>query len=133
MLAQTIYAEANVLHWYGERYGMSYRARQAAVAWVALNRLDAGGYGDTLAEVLSRPNQFAYDPDTPVTNEMMDLARDVVDRWWAEKQGEVDVGRTIPTDYLYFDGDGKENHFRKEYRGTNEEWNWGLPDPYKEV
>jgi len=131
MLAQTMYAEAAVVRWYGDQFGVSYQARQAAVAWVALNRLDAGGYGDTLAEVLSRPAQFAYSPDAPITAEMMALARDVTDRWWAEKQGETDVGRTLPSDYLFFDGDGKENYFRQEYRGTDH-WDWSLPDPYKE-
>ncbi len=131
MLAKTIWAEAQVVSWRGDQYGVSYRARQAAVAWVALNRYDKGGYGDTLAEVLSRPAQFAYDPDTIVTDEMLDLARDVVDRWWAEKQGDPAPGRTIPADYLFFEGDGRENHFRKEYADTGEVWDWSLPDPYQ--
>ena len=132
MLAKTMYAEANVLHWYGDNFGVSYKARQAAVAWVALNRVDAGGFGEDLYEVLTRPNQFAYDPDAPVTDELLELARDVLYRWWAEKDGETDVGRTISPEYLYFDGDGKENYFRIEYQGTGEVWDWSLPDPYKE-
>lgn len=132
MLAQTMYEEANVLHWYGDKFGVSYRARQAAVAWVALNRVDAGGFGDDLYEVLTRPNQFAYDPDAPVTDELLELAWDVLHRWWAEKDGETGVGRTIPPEYLYFDGDGKENYFRIEYQGTGDVWDWSLPDPYGE-
>lgn len=131
MLAKTIWAEAQVVSWRGDQYGVSYRARQAAVAWVALNRYDEGIYGDTLAEVLSRPAQFAYDPNTVVTDEMLDLARDVVDRWWAEKQGDPAPGRTLPADYLFFEGDGRENHFRKEYQDTGEAWDWSLPDPYQ--
>lgn len=132
MLAQTVYQEANVLYWNGEKWGVSYQARQAAVAWVALNRLDVGGYGDTLGEVLSRPAQFAYYPDTPATEAMLELAQDVVDRWWTEKQGELDAGRTIPSDYLFFEGDGRENYFRKTYQNTGETWDWSLPDPYEE-
>lgn len=132
MLAKTMYAEANVLHWHGDKFGVSYRARQAAVAWVALNRVDAGGFGDDLYEVLTRPNQFAYDPDAPVTDELLELAWDVLYRWWAEKDGATDVGRTIPPEYLYFDGDGKENYFRTEYQGTGDVWDWSLPDPYGE-
>lgn len=132
MLAKTMYAEANVLHWYGDKFGVSYRARQAAVAWVALNRVDAGGFGGDLYEVLTRPNQFAYDPDAPVTDELLELAWDVLYRWWAEKDGAEDVGRTLPPEYLYFDGDGKENYFRTEYQGTGGVWDWSLPDPYKE-
>lgn len=131
MLAKTLYAESNVLCWRGDQYGVSYPARQAAVAWIALNRYDAGQFGDTLAEVLSTPYQFAYSPDTEVTAEMLDLASDVVSRWWAEKQGEADVGRTLPSDYYYFHGDGWENYFRKGYADTGVYWDWSLADPYQ--
>lgn len=65
MLAKTMYGEANVLRWYGDKFGVSYQARQAAVAWVALNRVDAGGFGEDLYDVLTRPNQFAYGPGRP--------------------------------------------------------------------
>ena len=51
--------------------------------------------------------------------------------WGAEKAGEEDVGRTLPADYLFFEGDGAENHFRKEYEKTGETWDWSLPDPYE--
>lgn len=46
MLAKTIWAEAR---------GVPSDAEKAAVAWCALNRLDAGTYGETLAEVLTTP------------------------------------------------------------------------------
>lgn len=123
MLAKTIWAEAR---------GVPSTARQAAVAWCALNRLDAGGHGDTLAEVLSKPYQFAYDPASPVTDEFLTLADDVLCRWYLEKTGAQDVGRTLPEDYLFFEGDGLENHFRKEYEKTGDTWDWSLPDPYGE-
>lgn len=133
MLAQTMHAESQVVYWNGTNYGVSYIARQAAVGWCSLNRLDNGGFGDTLAEVLSKPYQFAWCEDAPVTDHFLWLAQDIVDRWWAEKQGETDVGRTLPSDYLYFEGDGRENHFRKEYEKTGETWDWSIPDPYEEV
>lgn len=123
MLAKTIWAEAR---------GVPSTARQAAVAWCALNRLDAGTFGDTLAEVLSKPYQFAYDPASPVTDEFLTLADDVLCRWYLEKTGAQDVGRTLPEDYLFFEGDGLENHFRKEYEKTGDTWDWSLPDPYGE-
>lgn len=123
MLAKTIWAEAR---------GVPSTARQAAVAWCALNRLDAGTFGDTLAEVLSKPYQFAYDPASPVTDEFLALADDVLYRWYLEKTGVEDVGRTLPEDYLFFEGDGLENHFRKEYEKTGDTWDWSLPDPYGE-
>lgn len=123
MLAKTIWAEAR---------GVPSTARQAAVAWCALNRLDAGTFGDTLAEVLSKPYQFAYDPASPVTDEFLALADDVLYRWYLEQNGVEDVGRTLPEDYLFFEGDGLENHFRKEYEKTGDTWDWSLPDPYRE-
>lgn len=122
MLAKTIWAEAR---------GVPSTARQAAVAWCALNRLDVGTFGDTLAEVLSKPYQFAYDPASPVTDEFLALADDVLHRWYLEQNGVEDVGRTLPEDYLFFEGDGLENHFRKEYEKTGDTWDWSLPDPYE--
>lgn len=124
MLAKTVWAEAR---------GVKSKAQQAAVVWCVLNRVDAGGYGETIAEVVSAPYQFAYDPESPVTGEFLILAEDVLLRWGAEKAGDEDVGRTLPADYLFFDGDGAENHFRKEYEKTGETWDWSLPDPYEGV
>lgn len=124
MLAKTIWAEAR---------GVPSTARQAAVAWCALNRLDAGTFGDTLAEVLSKPYQFAYDPASPVTDEFLALADDVLHRWYLEQNVVEGVGRTLPEDYLFFEGDGLENHFRKEYEKTGDTWDWSLPDPYGEA
>lgn len=124
MLAKTLWAECR---------GVPSRARQAAVAWCALNRLDAGTYGSTLAEVLSTPAQFAYYESSPVTPDLLELAEDVLNRWYLEITGADDVGRTLPADYLFFDGDGKENHFYQEWRTGSEEWDWSLPDPYEEA
>lgn len=130
MLAQTLYEEGQVVYWNGTKWSVSYQARQAGVGWCALNRLDDGGFGSTLAEILSEPYQFAWKEDAPVTEEMLWLAEDIIDRWWSEKQGEQNVGRTLPPDYLFFSGDGRENYFRQTYEGKDDIWDWSLPDPY---
>ena len=130
MLAKVVYQESNVLAWCGERYGVSYHARQAAVAWCALNRYDEVSFVESLADVLTAPRQFDYREGAEYTNENLYIARDVVERWWSEKQGNADAGRTLPPDYLFFHGDGRENYFRKELRDTGEYWDWSLPDPY---
>ena len=57
MLAKIIKVEAEGVS--GTRWGVSAKARQAAVAWTALNRLDTGDYGATLTAVLTAPYQFA--------------------------------------------------------------------------
>ena len=123
LLAQTIYAEAAICRTTRER---------AAVVWCVLNRLDTGMWGGTIREVVTYRNQFAWTEDRPVVPEYVELAEDVLLRWMAEKMGQKDVGRVLPAEYLYFEGDGWENHFRIAYRDTGAEWGWTLPDPYAE-
>lgn len=132
MLAKVLYRECGGLSWNGTKWGVSYKARQAAVAWCAFNRVNSPDYPDTLRGVLTFPNAFAYIEDTPVTDDLLWLARDVVSRWWAEAQGEADVGRTLPENFYFFGGDGRENHFRDNYRAPYTVWDWSLPDPYAE-
>lgn len=109
--------------------GVSAKARQAGVAWTVLNRLDKGNYGSSLLDVVTAPNQYAYNPQAPVDEDLLWLANDVLSRWNREQNGETNVGRTIPAEYLYFYGDGQENHFRIGYK-DKVNWNWSLPDPY---
>lgn len=125
LLAQTIYAEADICRTQKEK---------AAVVWCILNRLDAGRYGDTIREVVTAPNQFAWSGDRPVVPEYIELAEDVLKRWAAEKEGQEDVGRVLPAGYLFFEGDGWVNHFDTSFpvdMGGNV-WAWTLPDPYGE-
>lgn len=125
LLAQTIYAEAHVCKTTRER---------AAVVWCVLNRLDAGRYGDTIREVVTAPHQFAWSEDRPVVQEYIELAEDVLERWAAEKAGQENVGRVLPAEYLFFEGDGWENHFTTTFPVGEAagEWAWTLPDPYGE-
>lgn len=132
MLAKVLYREAGALGWRGTQYGVSYKARQAAIAWCALDRVTDPNYPDTLKGVLTYPYAFAWIEDTPVTDELLWLAQDVTARWWREQCGETDVGRTLPNTYHFFGGDGKENYFRNAYQSPYNVWDWSLPDPYKE-
>lgn len=119
-LAKVVYREAR---------GISDKAHQAAVIWCILNRVDAGCWGDTIMEVVTYPNAFAYIEDTPVEQEFLMLAADVCERWNLEKAGQAEVGRVLPKEYLYFTGDGEFNHFTIEWKGT-EIWDWSLGSPY---
>ncbi|MBO7132484.1 cell wall hydrolase [Candidatus Saccharibacteria bacterium] len=81
-------------------------AERSMVIWVILNRLDAGGFGKTVAEICTRPYQFTgYSANNPITERGFALVSDVVMRWEREKAGETDVGRTIPKDILFFHAD----------------------------
>lgn len=117
LMARTIYAEAR---------GCS-TMEQAAVAWCVLNRVDAG-YG-TVEEVLTAPYQFAS-WGGEIGQEQLDIASDVIIRWEREKAGEADVGRVLPSEYLWFTGNGSENLFRDAYEGGSY-WDWSLPNPYE--
>lgn len=119
---------------YGEARGCS-TTQQAAVIWCVLNRVDTdNGYSpEEVINVVTKKSQFhGYDPNHPVTDEYYSLAIDVLSRWLREKNGETDVGRVLPKDYLYFGGDGTVNRFRTEWEGGRV-WDWSLKSPYEEV
>lgn len=119
---------------YGEARGCS-KVEQAAVIWCILNRVDSG-YSKTgnpstdIIRVVTQPYQFVgYRAGNPVTDDIYNLTIDVLTRWVREKNGETEVGRVLPKEYLYFHGDGVRNHFRNAYRGGNR-WDWRLENPY---
>lgn len=108
--------------------------QQAAVVWTILNRVDAGsdaGFGDSIAEVVTAPLQFAFSPNAPVLDHLLEIAEDVLGRWVLEKDGVEDVGRILPGDYYWFSGDGVVNYFRNWYRGGTAYWDWSLLSPYE--
>lgn len=124
MIAKTVYGEALVT--YSE-------TEMSAVVWCILNRVDSNGYacGNSIEYVVTYPGQFSgYSQSNPVTSEIDALVRDVLDRWYAEKNGSTDVGRTLPAEYIYFIGDGYTNYFSKEWKSTDY-WNWSLESPYE--
>lgn len=114
---------------WGEARGVSSDAEKAACVWCALNRVDHG-YGDIIA-VVTTPKQFVgYNEGNPVDDGLITLCIDVLTRWYAEREGQVEVGRVLPADYLWFSGDGERNHFRNAYRG-GDRWDWSLQSPYE--
>lgn len=124
----------NVL--YGEARGLS-DTEQSAVIWCILNRVDAG-YG-SIKEVVTAKHQFCgYNANrtykTDAAKDLLkhceELSRDVLIRYYQEQDGVEEVGRTLPSDYLYFLGDGKHNNFTQKWKGTNI-WDWSLESPYE--
>ena len=106
-------AEVAKMLW-GEARGCT-QDNQIKCAWVVCNRVDDDRFPDTIQGVLSQPNQFhGYDPTYPVTSELYDVAFDVLTRWSYEKQG-IPVRRELPSSFLWFTGDGRENIFREVY------------------
>lgn len=131
LIAQILYYEI----------GGGTKLEQSAVAWVILNRVDSeyAYFPDTVEAVCKQSIKsngkevfmFAYRSDAPVREDLYEMAVDVLTRWYREKRGETNVGRTLPAEYVYFWGNGRENFFRIEYQGNNY-WDWSLPNPYDE-
>lgn len=120
---------------YGEALITQSDLEWSVVVWCVLNRVDhPQKYPDSIVEVVTAPNQFyGYREDNLVLPEVRKLVVDVLDRWQSEKEGEEDVGRTLPNDYYYFEGDGWHNHFFRKWTesGDKDYWDWSLPNPYK--
>lgn len=123
ILAQTLWGEAR---------GVASKERQAAVIWCILNRVDDPRWPDSVREVCIQSQFHGYDPSHPVDPELYQLAHDVYIRWQREKHGDPACGRVLPKEYVYFHGDGVENHFRIDYSMPEGYWDWSFPDPYGE-
>lgn len=120
-IAKTVYGEALITHSDEE---------MSAVVWCILNRVDSERYGDTISEVLTKDQFHGFKNGNPVDEHIEWLVRDVLDRWVAEQNGQENVGRTLPAEYLFFCGDGWHNYFRTEWEGGTQ-WDWSLPNPYE--
>ena len=106
-------AEVAKMLW-GEARGCT-RDNQIKCAWIVCNRVDDARFPNTIQDVLSQPHQFhGYDSTYPVTDELYNVAFDVLTRWSYEKQG-IPVRRELAKSFLWFTGNGVENIFREEY------------------
>lgn len=117
---------------YGEARGVKSTTEKAASMWCVLNRVDDSQFPDTVIGVVSQAGQFAgYSKNNPVTDELRELAVDVLIRYHNEQEGNDDVGRVLPAEYLYFSGDGKHNHFRIHLKDKST-YTWWLESPYED-
>lgn len=117
---------------YGEAGSLS-KTQQAAVVWCILNRVDSEVYPNTISEVITQKSQFyGYKESHPIVQETKEIVIDVLLRWENEQRGELDVGRVLPKEYMYFTGNGKENIFRLTSKSDSTAWDWSLPSPYSD-
>lgn len=118
---------------YGEARGVASQTEQACVVWTVLNRVDAGQ--GSIMDVITAPHQFHYIKSNPTIDDygrdLEELAGDILTRWLREKNGETDVGRVLPSDYLFFHGKNGHNWFRKQYKHNGVYWNYSLESPYE--
>lgn len=118
---------------YREARGISSITEQACVAWTILNRVDKNN--SSIRTEATAPNQFAWDPYAPTIDDygrdLVDLAKDIIGRWEAEKDGETDVGRVLSSNYYYFNGYNGHNWFRATYKRDGNNWDYSLDSPYE--
>lgn len=114
---------ANVMH--SEANGLAAR-EVSMVAWCVLNRVSAN---QGSIHFICWSNQFTRRGNTTA---YAWLAEDVLIRYYLEKQGVSDVGRTLPSNYFWFTGDGKHNYFRCQFDGAKELYSIfnRTPNPY---
>lgn len=126
MMAKVMYCEAK---------GIADKRELSMIAWTILNRLDAGTFGNSIPAIITTPRQFAYSKNAPTVNQcgidLFALAQDVLLRWQAEREGQTEVGRTLPKGYYYYCGDGFHNYFKTTDRGKGYLWFQGYGDPYE--
>ena len=97
--------------------------QQAAVMWVALNRVDSDQWANDVYSVVTQPHQFTgYKSLNPVDNELLALADDVLERWNAEHAHWKMVGRVLPKSCYFFVHRNGENVFG---------WEWPIRDTYE--
>ena len=104
---------------WGEAGGIQNEAQRAAVVWCACNRADA--WDMEIGDVLTVDQFHGLAIKGEVPPQHVELARDVLARWTLEAEGWQDVGRVLPNRFLYFEGDGRVNHYSTEY-GGGEYW-----------
>lgn len=116
---------------YAEARGLDKR-EQSMICWCILNRLDSAKFGSNLNAVIWSKSQFAHSTRTVSDNgtDLVALAQDVLSRWYREKNGETNVGRTLPPGYYFYYGNGHHNFFRATNSGRGS-YDFGLVNPYE--
>lgn len=103
-----------------------------AVVWCVLNRVDkgsAGGFKNSVYGVLTQANQFRSYYGTG-SNESYNIVVDCLTLWQMEKQSGYPIdGRVLPSEFCWYHGDGRHNHFRSAYKGGTE-WDWSWTGGY---
>ena len=125
-MAKMCYGESMnlpVLHTdFGDR-SATYQSAEAM--WAVLNRVDAG-YGDISTCIKAKRQFVGYKSDNPVTDELYDLAKLVIEDWATG----TEEYRVLPHIFRYFYGDGRHNHFTTKPNGGGVEYNHLIPDPF---
>ena len=111
------------------------RMQAASVAWCILWRVEdeSGLFPNTIRGVVTQPGQFdGYAPENYVSQELREIAVDVLGRYLAWKHGATpeDVGCVLPEQFRWFHGASGQNWFRDNFDGAFTVWTWDWENPY---
>lgn len=126
MMAKTMYGEARGL----------IKKEIACVGWCILNRVDDSRFPNSIAGVITQKSQFSgwNSKNKTISDrgyDLVELSRDVCNRWCWEKTGQQSVGRVLPPGYCWFKGFGGHNWFRKDNKAQAAgAWDYSWPSPY---
>lgn len=120
---------------YGEARGVDSKVEQAAVAWCALNRMDAQALEPSkLGTVVNQAHFGGYNSSDPVYPHHWELAESIYDAWIEEREtGKLSSLRVLPKEYLYYWGTRTHNWFVTDmsYIGSKRKaWSFSQRDPY---
>jgi hypothetical protein len=100
---------------YGEARGCS-PEEQALVVWCVLQRVDDGGFGESIKEVITAPGQFqGYDADNLMWEDIYNLCAEEMTKWAQGEEPPTHEAYAPETPYLYFNGKNGHNWFRRFY------------------
>ena len=102
------------------------------VAWTVLNRVDINFDGQNgFWEVITAPDQFAYNVNGPFEQYEYEMATEILQYWAAEKDGIKNSIRTLPHEYLYYHANAENTHNMFGITESQSQLWFGLPDPYE--
>ena len=98
---------------WGEARGLN-AEEQALCVWTVLNRLDYGGFGDSIRVVVTAKGQFnGYRAETPVEQEIIGVVAECLYEWNNGATAPVLPPYAYSSDCMYFTGDGQHNYFKE--------------------
>ena len=89
-------------------------------AWCIFNRVDNKSYPNTLAGVISQPNQWmAYSDNNAILDSLYEIAREELDRWYSGH-------RPVSSDFVYMSWSPSEIVLRNrwEEKSGTKYWQW---------
>ena len=92
--------------------------------WCVFNRVDNPAFPDTIEAVASQPQQWMrYDEDSPVLENLYQLAREQIDAWHTGER------RPVGFEYVFMNWTPSDIVLRDDFKAgpTTRYWRWGQP------